>query len=127
MKRLGIFVIIVAFTACSSDGPTHPGGGGGGGGGGGNNPPPTQRTVAISGVSFSPSTATVAVGGTVTWTGDGGVAHDITPGANNSAWSATTVPAGATGTVLQASFPTAGSYAYSCTIHSGMTGTIVVS
>jgi plastocyanin len=126
MKRIAILTVIVAFGACSGDGPTNPGGGGGGGGGG-NTPPPAQRTVNISGISFSPSTATVAVGGTVTWNGDGGVAHDITPAGSHNAWAAEDVPAGATGQVLQVSFPTAGTFPYVCTIHSGMTGSIVVS
>jgi plastocyanin len=65
----------------------------------------------------------VARGTTVSWQNSSGVAHDITPN-NHSAWTA--VNATGSGTVLEVTFSTAGTYDYSCTLHSGMTGRIVV-
>jgi plastocyanin len=119
MKQAFVAAILLLAAGCSSDGPTTPGGGGGGGG----TPPPNQRTVNIVGTSFDPSNATVAVGGTVTWNDQSGFPHDITP-VNHTAWTA--VNTTGSGQALQVTFPTAGTYNYGCTLHSGMNGSIVV-
>ena len=85
---------------------------------------PQTATVVASATAnvFSPTTVTVVRGGTVTWT-SGARPHNVafvaTPGAP------TNVP---TGTNLDVSrvFPTAGTFAYACTLHAGMIGTVVV-
>lgn len=113
------------LVACSgSDSPTGPGNETPGGNNGGTNEPaPSERTVTLGTASFSPATATVAVGGTVTWRDDSGIPHTITP-QNHSQW-ARTVTSGS-GQALQVTFSTAGTFSYNCEFHSGMSGQIVV-
>lgn len=82
---------------------------------------PLAATVNASGLSFSPATVDIAVGGTVTWSGLS--SHDVT-------WDTGGVPGGdITGAASGArtfSVP-AGSYACHCAIHgAGMSGTVVV-
>jgi plastocyanin len=71
--------------------------------------------------AFSPSTATVAVGGSVTWTNSDNTSHTST--AANGAWNSGVI---APGGQFTTTFTTAGSYPYHCTIHPGMVGTITV-
>jgi plastocyanin len=115
MKQAIVAAVLILAAGCSSDGPTGPGGGG--------NTPPAQRTVNIVGTTFNPATASVAVGGTVTWVDQSGFPHDITP-QGHTAWTAVTTTG--SGQSLQVTFPTAGTYNYVCTRHSGMTGSVVV-
>lgn len=74
--------------------------------------------------NFSPGSATVAVGGTVTWTNNDIVTHtsSSTQTGTPTSWSNEIVP----GARFARAFPTAGSFDYRCTIHAGMTGTITV-
>ena len=69
--------------------------------------------------AFSPSPVTVAVGGSVTWTNNDNTAHTSTGGSWNSG---SIAPGGK----YTATFPTAGTFVYHCTIHPGMTGTVTV-
>jgi plastocyanin len=80
-----------------------------------------DHAVAISGFSFSPATVTVAVGDTVTWTNSDSTAHTAT--ADDGSFDTGTIGNGASGTVT---FATAGTFAYHCSIHAQMTGTVVV-
>ncbi len=88
-------------------------------------PPPAPRpagnTVTIANMAFSPSSLTVARGTTVTWTNNDGVSHTST--SNTGVWDTGTIQPGSSATFT---FNTAGSYAYHCSIHPSMTGTIVV-
>jgi plastocyanin len=85
---------------------------------------PSTATVTTPGTSFNPGTVTIAVGGTVTWQFTGSTRHNVTfsgtapPGGN--------IPDTDVGGSAQRQFSTAGTYAYSCTRHSGMNGTVVV-
>jgi plastocyanin len=83
-------------------------------------PPPATADVSVEDNFFDPSSARVAVGGTVTWTWNGAVSHNVTfASGTNSATQAA-------GTFMR-TFDTAGSFAYSCTIHgAAMSGTVVV-
>ena len=74
--------------------------------------------------SFSPAAVAITVGGTVTWSNEGGgVAHNVTfsPASGVPA----NVPNLTSGNASR-TFPTAGSYAYQCTNHTGMTGQVNV-
>jgi len=85
------------------------------------NTAPMTATVTMPGNTFSPSSVTIASGGTVTWT-FGAVDHNVT-------FSATGSPANIPTTrnvSVPRTFPNAGSFPYDCTIHSGMVGTVVV-
>ena len=84
------------------------------------NPPPAN-TVLMSGMAFSPATLTVSAGTTVTWKNDDTMAHTST--SDTGVWDTGNIAAGASKTTT---FPTAGTYAYHCTYHSGMKGTVVV-
>ena len=82
--------------------------------------PPATASVTVRDNFFDPSSVTVAVGGTVTWTWAGTVAHNVTlPGGGGT--SATQ----ASGTFSH-TFASAGSVTYQCTIHAGMQATVVV-
>jgi hypothetical protein len=77
------------------------------------------RHVTIAGFAYSPNSVTVNVGDTVTWTNNDGVGHTAT----GSGFDTGTISAGASKSVT---FDAAGTFAYHCTIHPSMTGTVVV-
>ena len=82
-------------------------------------PGATATVDATAGNQFNPETVAITRNGTVTWTFQ--ALHNVTFGA------------GAPGNITDRSsgsasitFPTAGTFNYSCTIHAGMTGKVVV-
>ena len=88
-----------------------------------NDPAPTAANTvnANPSLDYNPATLTVAAGTTVSFV-FGSVQHTVNfPGAGAPA----NIPATANATVTR-TFTTPGSYGYFCTIHSYMTGTIVV-
>ena len=94
-------------------------------------PPQADVTITIVGMngnmSFSPNPGTVPVGKTVAWTnatssGYGGATHHIT--ADNGSFSTGDIAPGSTSTPIKMS--TAGSFAYHCTIHPTMVGSVTV-
>lgn len=84
----------------------------------------TAATVTASGTgqTFSPASVKIAVGGTVTWSFPGPETHNVT--------FSTPVAGGNIGNKNSGSeartFGTAGQVAYQCTLHSGMSGEVVV-
>jgi len=76
--------------------------------------------VTIGDFAFSPAAIEVKVGDTVTWTNNDSLPHTVTGDGG--------VDSGelATGQTYTKTFDTAGEYAYACTIHPAMTGTVVV-
>jgi len=78
--------------------------------------------VTIKNFSFSPSSITVVIGvnNTVTWTNQDSVTHTVT--ADNGSFGGS-VPAG---TTFTHTFTTAGVFAYHCSIHTYMKGTVKV-
>jgi plastocyanin len=124
MKRLTtalfILVVTIALAACSDSGgsaapaattsqaPASPAGG-----------PPT---VAIKDFAFNPAGTSVAAGSKVTWTNSDTTAHTVTFD-DGSADSGNLAP----GSTFDHTFATAGTFAYHCTIHSQMHGTVTVS
>lgn len=81
----------------------------------------------MEGIEFVPPDTTVAVGDTVTWTNNEAVGHDVTkeggPGPDFSSGE----PGGMQeGDTFEHTFEAAGTVDYVCTVHPGMTGTVVV-
>ena len=77
--------------------------------------------VDIAGFAFSPQTIKVAVGDTVTWTNADAQGHTAT--ADGGAFDTGRISGGSS---ASATFATAGTFAYHCSIHPAMTATIVV-
>ncbi len=84
---------------------------------------PTSSSIEIKNFSFSPTSATVKAGTTVTWTNNDAVPHTITSDPDGSLFKSSTLNPGET---FQFTFSTAGSFAYHCSIHTSMQGTVVV-
>lgn len=76
--------------------------------------------VGIADFAFNPASASVAVGGVVTWTNADSATHTVTfdngPDCGRVA----------SGASVSRTFDAAGSFAYHCAIHASMKGTIVV-
>ena len=118
-KRIIIFfslVVILAFVNwfCSKPGTKNPGGGGPAGG--------TPNAVSIYNMAFSPSSLTVKAGTKVTWTNNDGYAHTVTSDDGTSFSSGNVAGSG----TFAFTPTTPATYKYHCNIHSGMTGTIIV-
>jgi plastocyanin len=97
---------------------------------GGEKPSKKDRPVAIAAAStgvtisdfqFTPGTVTVNVGDTVTWSNDGPTPHSAT--STDGVWDTGIMNAGQSGSHT---FTEAGTFAYICTPHPNMKGTIVV-
>jgi plastocyanin len=135
MKRLIVsfaFVAALLAAGCGSSG-----GGGSATSPPASTPPPASTSggetagggvtkVDMKNIQFDPQTVTVKKGSTVDWTNEDSVNHDVTkvsgPGPNFSSGTGNL----ASGASYQQTFKTAGTIKYQCTVHPGMTGTIVV-
>lgn len=119
MKQKNIFlsmivtVVIIISTSCSKSSNTAAPAG---------TPGTASNVVTIANMSFSPATITVKAGTTVTWKNTDGFAHTVTSD------DGTNFNSGNLGAGANFSFAakTAGTFDYHCTIHSGMSGTLVV-
>jgi plastocyanin len=82
--------------------------------------------VKMKDIAFDPKDVTVPAGGTVKWTNDEAVPHDVTktegPGADFSSGSGNMQE----GDTFEQKFDEAGEISYECTVHPGMTGTVKV-
>ena len=114
-------VPLAVLLACGGSDSTGPGTGGGGGGG--TTAAPAAASVEMSGSKFNPASTRIARGGTVTWTNSDGFPHNITfpTGAGVA-----TIAQFSTGAKSATMPTTAGNIAYSCTLHTGMNGTLTV-
>lgn len=83
---------------------------------------PAVHVSATGQLMFTPAKATVQVGQIVEWTNTGSVVHTVTFTSYPYLSDPTLAPAG----TWEVKFNKAGTYAYQCTIHAGMTGTLVV-
>ena len=81
--------------------------------------------VTMQNISFSPSSSQVKVGDTVTWTNDESVGHDVT--ADDGSFKSGPPGGMKQGDTFEHKFDQAGSFAYKCTVHPNMTGTVQVS
>lgn len=107
MARLGMMAVLAAaLIACSDDG-SGPGG--------------ETVTVEMRDNSFSPTPRSVSAGTTVRWVNQGTVQHNTT--SETDLWASQNLQPGAS---FSRRFDSAGTFPYECTLHPGMTGTIVV-
>jgi plastocyanin len=83
-------------------------------------PIPTEATVVMSGTAFLPAIATIARGGKVTWRNNDFITHNAT--GTGGIDSGNLNNAG----TYERTFATSGTFNYSCTLHPGMNGQIVV-
>jgi len=79
------------------------------------------NAATIKGFSFQPDVLQVRVGAKVTWTNDDTVAHTVTADTNSFA-SGNLQPGGS----FSFTFTRPGTYAYHCSIHPSMHGSVVV-
>ena len=84
-------------------------------------PTPAQANVEISGFAFVPSTLTVSVGTTVTWTNKDSAPHTVT--SNDNLFESGNLAKDAT---FSYTFEQKGTFNYHCKIHPSMTGKIIV-
>jgi plastocyanin len=77
--------------------------------------------VAVANFAFDPQSVTVNVGDSVTWTNGDAEAHTAT--GDGGSFDTGSIAGGASASVT---FDTAGTFAYICSIHPTMTGTVVV-
>jgi plastocyanin len=121
---IGAFVALtLTLGACSSSPSASPAASPGGeapsaapasGGGSG-------QAVTIKGFAFGPTSISVAVGTTVTWTNEDGAPHTVTFDSGGVASDTL-----ATGATYSRTFDAAGTFAYHCAIHPSMTGSVTV-
>lgn len=90
-----------------------------------NETPTSQNaSVEISNYAFSPSNITVKKGGTVTWTNQDNVGHDVTPDSPSDAFRGSSLLS--RGKSYSFTFNTVGTYGYFCSPHNYMKGTVTV-
>jgi plastocyanin len=79
------------------------------------------KQVVVDNFSFTPATATVPIGATITWTNRDDVPHNVVNPERKFK-----SPVLDTDEVFTHTFDTAGTYKYYCSIHPRMTGQVVV-
>ena len=82
------------------------------------------ETVSLSGAAFSPSSLTIAVGTTVTFTD--GTGHTVTHGSNGTAADDPIVDESWSGDPIEVTFEEAGTFPITCKVHPTMNMTITV-
>ena len=82
--------------------------------------PVATNQVSIANFSFNPATITVAPGATVTWTNNDSTTHTVT--SNDNLFNQSIDP----GKNFSFTFSSAGTFSYHCSIHSSMTGQVIV-
>lgn len=125
MKTNLVRAAIAALVAAGcSGGSTSPGTGSGGSGGGGGAGQCPAGAVCMVNTSFEPPSLTVARGAAVTFANISGIVHNVTFAAPAAA-GVTDIPNHSSGSNGR-TFPNAGTHAFTCTLHAGMNGQIVV-
>ena len=80
---------------------------------------PSVNNVTIINFSFSPKEITIKPGDTVIWTNNDSVTHTVT----GIGWGSNNLTLGQTYSKV---FDTVGTFTYNCSIHTSMTGSVVV-
>lgn len=83
---------------------------------------PQTAAIKIKSFSFNPSTLTVKIGTTVTWTNEDSTKHTVTSDSGNELNS----PQLSQGQTYSHTFNQAGTYNYHCSIHYSMSGKVIV-
>jgi plastocyanin len=86
-------------------------------------PAATAMDVKIDNFSFSPATLTIAVGTTVMWTNQDDIPHTVVSTDDPRAFRSKVLD---TDEKFSYTFTKAGTFAYFCSVHPKMTGTVVV-
>ena len=84
-------------------------------------PGSSTATITIKSFAFDPASITVKAGTAITWTNEDSVPHTIT--SDTGAWDSGEIAQGKTFT---RTFDQEGTFAYKCTIHPNMKGTVIV-
>ncbi len=114
---------LAALLACGGGGSDSTGPGTTGGTSSGGTVAVATTAVEMRNIAFNPPAIKVAAGAVVTWTNNDAVNHNVTFDGGAVAASGTM----AAGVAKALTMPTvAGTYAYHCTFHSSMTGTVQV-
>jgi plastocyanin len=79
-------------------------------------------SVTMKDIQFNPKTVTVPKGGSVKWTNEDSVGHDVTGKGFKSGSSGGI----SNGDTFEHTFDASGTFKYRCTVHPGMEGTVVV-
>jgi plastocyanin len=121
--RIGcVFLFVGLLSACGdSNSPSAPSTGSGSSGTAGTPVSIVSGASTLTTTAYSPNPLNVTVGTTVTWTNNDNMSHTST--ANNGLWSSPLIGPGGQ---FSTTFTSAGSFAYKCTIHPGMVGTVNV-
>jgi len=82
---------------------------------------PGENEVWMEDIAFSPASKSVPVGTTVKWINKDDVDHTVT--SSEGLFDSGHIAAGE---IYEYTFDSAGTYDYVCTLHSGMTGTVIV-
>lgn len=123
-----VLVLALLLAACGGTGGGLYGNGGGGATTTASTPATTGTTggaggaqVTLQNIQISPTTVTIKVSESVTWTNKDSFAHHLV--GDKGEFDSGDMAAGAT---FSFAFKTAGTYAYHCSIHPEMKGTVVV-
>lgn len=81
----------------------------------------TGAQVAMKNIAFDPASVTINAGEKVTWTNEDSVPHTVV--GDNGEFESDTL---AKGDTFSFTFDQAGTYAYHCSIHPNMRGTVIV-
>jgi plastocyanin len=126
-KRSALAVAVTALlvaAACGGSSSTAPASNGNTTtGGGGTTQTPLNTINATNQNTFDPNSLTIGVGGTVTWA-FAGTGHNVT--FNTVVGRPADIGGSNASVSIARTFGTTGTFGYQCTIHSGMTGTIIV-
>ena len=117
--------VVVSLSACGNGPPASSSGAGGGSVGkaaASGLGSPAVKSDATADLKFSPNAQSVKVGQVIQWTNSGSVPHNVTFDQYSDLTSQTLQQ----NDTWQVEFTTPGTYAYHCTFHPGMDGTVTV-
>lgn len=120
--RIRILALALLLTGAAACGSSSSGGSTAGAGSGSGSSASSAHTVTMHNFAFNPPTITVKAGTKVTFVNHDSAPHNATA-TSGSAFKTPTLRPGQTYTVT---FSKPGTYAYTCTIHPYMHGTVIV-